>query len=589
MNKKSLYYEKIFICLVIIFFFWYNYNRINYGLPFFINLDENAFQYSSLRFLKYITGYESKIMEPIYAPLLNLVLILKYVFINEYILNSLSLSQIKSKIYFNPELFIYYGRLSSLTVCSFSIIFLYLIFKKLKIDIFIYAIAIITFITSLAVFDVSIINGKNSYYLFFFLVQIYFFFKYLIKLEKFNFKSYLYFALLGSIAWGINYWPAFLSIYAILILHYKKYKLSKIKFFFIFILIFLILGPFINYFFSGDIPLHHIIGTEKSENTISFLFIENLIIKFFQSIKILFYAEKNFLLLLLLAPIFFLNKNTRFKKEFLIVIFLILEPILLFSISKNVVPQLRYFVGTACLVLILTTILINELKIFNSRKFRFLFIVFNIFFIFSNITTHQKIDYIISKKNSFYIFNNQLKIDKSKILYLVDLQFQESLKQNSFYLDLFKNNLIEETPQQKKYHKLILNKLNKIRNADYIPILNDQLKKDITYFNYSILQIKVYENFFNHIKKNFDYVIIEETEPFYLSNHLIQNQIKDYVHKNFIFQKILFEEKKIHLRSQRSIIHYFLNIINSYDLGNNIYLPNIEKVYGSNYSLYKIK
>ena len=158
-------------------FFWYNYNKINYGLPFFINLDENAFQYSSLRFLKYITGYESKIMEPIYAPLLNLVLILKYVFINEYILNSLSLSQIKSKIYFNPELFIYYGRLSSLTVCSFSIIFLYLIFKKLKIDIFIYAIAIITFITSLAVFDVSIINGKNSYYLFFFLVQIYFFFK----------------------------------------------------------------------------------------------------------------------------------------------------------------------------------------------------------------------------------------------------------------------------------------------------------------------------------------------------------------------------------------------------------------------------
>ena len=37
-----------------------------------------------------------------------------------------------SKIYFNPELFLFYGRLASLTISSVSIFVLYLIFKKLK-------------------------------------------------------------------------------------------------------------------------------------------------------------------------------------------------------------------------------------------------------------------------------------------------------------------------------------------------------------------------------------------------------------------------------------------------------------------------
>ncbi len=589
MNKISLHYDKIITCLIIIFFFWYNFNRINYGLPFFINLDENAFQYSSLRFLKFITGYETTIMEPIYAPLLNLILILNYVFINEYILNSLSLSQIESKIYFNPELFIYYGRLSSLTASTFSIIFLYLIFKKLKIDIYIYAIALITFSTSLALFDVSTINGKNSYYLLFFLVQIYFFSKYLLKLEKFTFKSYLYFAILGSIAWGINYWPAFLSFYAILILHFKKYKFNKLSYPFIFILVFLILGPFINIFFSGDNPFHHIFGTEKSANLFFFTFIENLIIKFFQCAKILFYAEKNFLLLLILFPIFFLNKKVKFKKEFLIVFFLILEPLLLFSISKDIVPQLRYFVGTACLVLILTSILINELTIVSSKKFKLLFIIFNIYIIYNNINTNLKINNVISTNNSFYLFNNQLEIDRSKILYLVDLRFQESIKQNLFYIDLFENGLIKQSSTQKKFSKLIYKKLDKIKNTENTPIINDKIKKNITYFNYSILEIKNFDNFFNHIKKNFEYIVIEESEPFYLSNHFVQNEIKDYVHKNFLLEQILFDEKKIFLTSQRSVIHYFSNTLNSYDFSENIIYPNLDKIYGSNYGLYKIK
>ena len=75
--------------------------------------------------------------------------------------------------------------------------------------------------------NVSTIMQKNSAYLLIYLIQLYFFIKYLIKLNKFNFRSYLLFGILASLAWGINYWPAIVSIYAVLSLHFYKFKFSK--------------------------------------------------------------------------------------------------------------------------------------------------------------------------------------------------------------------------------------------------------------------------------------------------------------------------------------------------------------------------
>ena len=63
--------------------------------------------------------------------------------------------------------------------------------------------------------NIATIFGKNSSYLLIYLIQLYFLIKYLLKIDKFNFKSYILFGLTASIAWGINYWPAFISIYAI--------------------------------------------------------------------------------------------------------------------------------------------------------------------------------------------------------------------------------------------------------------------------------------------------------------------------------------------------------------------------------------
>ena len=265
-NKSSIrHFDKLLVIILIITFFLYNFKRIDYGLPFFLNLDEIAFQYSSLFYLSFITGY-SNIIDPIYAPLLNLILILKSVFINEFILNSLSISQIKSKIYFNPELFILYGRIASLITTSLSIFFLFLIFKKLKIKFFIYLPLIISLCTSLVILDVAIVNGKHSYYLLFFLIQLYFFYKYLIKIERFDLKSYFIFSLLGSIAWGISYWPAFISIYAVFILHLRKFKFTKIHYPIIFSIIFLIFGPILGAFISNAPVLDFLITKDEFEN-----------------------------------------------------------------------------------------------------------------------------------------------------------------------------------------------------------------------------------------------------------------------------------------------------------------------------------
>ena len=150
-----------------------------------------------------MTGYSSFGYNPIYAPFFNLLLILNSIFFNEFLFNSLSLEEIKSKIYFNPEIFIFYGRIKSLIVTSLSIFVLFLIFKRLKINFFIYSTLLISFSTSLLVFDIASVNGKNSYFLLFFLIQLFFFIKYLLNIEKFTLKSYIIFGILASIAWEL--------------------------------------------------------------------------------------------------------------------------------------------------------------------------------------------------------------------------------------------------------------------------------------------------------------------------------------------------------------------------------------------------
>jgi hypothetical protein len=585
-KQKSYNLCKIFFVFFLIFiFFTVNFNRISYGLPFFLNSDENAFLYSNLSYISFFTGFKTSSLNPIYAPLISIVLILKSIFLNEMIINSLSIDEIKSKIYFNPELLIFYGRIASLITTSISIFFLYLIFKKLRIKFIIYSVLLVTFASSLVALDTANVFGKSSYFLLFFLIQLYFLIKYLLKIKNFNIKSYIIFALLGSIAWGINYWPAFISIYSVLFLHFQKFRFSKIKYLSLFFLIFTFFGPIMDYFFLGSEILNHVFTDSIDE--IEYNIFDRIIKDFVDGLKILYFSEKNFLLLLLLAPFFLINKNVKYKKEFLIISFVIFEPIIVFGIAQGALPQLRYFVGSICVILILVSLIFNE---FYKTSFKYLILIFfvsNFFFIYKNINLNKETNQI-AKNHSFYNFNESIKSkDRSKILYMVDLGFQESLDQNLLYLELYENDLIKKSQLQEEFVKRIEKKIKKINNTKNVIIHDPLVKENIIYFNYTFFQIDDLNNFFNFIKNKFDYVVIEESDVFYLSAQNLQTDIKNYVKKNFLFEKIHSKENKIFINNYRSLIHYNLNVLSVYDELN--YDDKLEKIYGQNYSLYKIK
>jgi len=590
--KNFKYLDKIFILSLISIFIVYNLSNISYGLPYFSNPDEIVFQESVLSSIYFLTDYFALHYNPLYAPLINSVIILNSFFINEFLINSLSPSEIKSKLYFNTELFLFYGRFASLLITTLSIFVLYKIFKKLKINFLIYSVLLITFSTSIITFNIATIFGKNSCNLLIYLFQLYFFLKYILKIDKFDHKSYYLFSILASVAWGVNYWPAFVSIYAVFILHFIKYKFSKLNYIFIFFIIFIFFGPLINFFFVNMSPLEHLTYSydlEKLDNIEAKFFFEAISKRIITSLKIIFFSDKNILLLLLLTPFYLIHKYTNYKKEFFIILILIFEPIILFGLSGNIEPQIRYFGGIISLILLLTGLLINEIY---KTKFRLLVIFFfitNFYVINENIIKHQKINETLSKNYSFFDFNENINLAKSKVFYLVDLNFQESLKQNLYYLELYKNDLIKKNKRSKRFLENIEKKIQKITTTENILIENKNLKNDILYFNYTFFPIKDLKLFFEFIKKDFDYVVIEESRPNSLSNGGLQNQIKSYVKENFLFKKIQFENKKIFLRSQQSVIHYYANAISRFDIVEDIYNDKLEVIYGVNYSLYKLE
>ena len=173
-------------------------------------------------------------------------------------------------------------------------------------------------------------------------------------------------------------------------------------------------------------------------------------------------AEKNIFLLLLISPIFLLKKQTKFKKIFIVVLFFIIEPILVFALvdAPSVIPQLRYFAGVNCVILILIALIINELYNVKIKYLSIILVIFNSYIIFENISKHNKINNLISKKHSFFNFNENIGVDRSKILYLINLNFQESLNQNLYYIKLYENDLIIKSDGSKKFLNNIKKNIN---------------------------------------------------------------------------------------------------------------------------------
>ena len=268
---------------------------------------------------------------------------------------------------------------------------------------------------------------------------------------------------------------------------------------------------------------------------------------------------------------------------------LFIEPVILFGLTGGIVPQLRYFGGILSVIVILTAIIFNELNKTNFKYFILIFLALNIYAVSDNLIKIYKSNNVLKAKHTFINFNQNIKIDRSKVLYLVDLNFQESLKQNLYYLKLYENNLITKTNTSKKIIKDIKNKVNKIYSSKNIMINNESLKKDITYFNYTYFPIDNFELFFDYINDDFDYIVIEESSPFYLSDKALQNEIKNFVKENLLFKLIQFEEDNIFLRSQQSIIHYYANTLSQYDYAEKIDNNKLEVIYGTNFSLYELQ
>ena len=123
-------------------------------------------------------------------------------FINFF--TDLSLSEYQNFIFLNPDKFILFSRISSLIVSSGSVIFSYLILKKLKIksSIFFFFYSQYLYLSPIFI-DVAIVGGKKCLFVIFYLVQIYFFLKYLSNPEKLTLKVYVLFAILGSLTLGV--------------------------------------------------------------------------------------------------------------------------------------------------------------------------------------------------------------------------------------------------------------------------------------------------------------------------------------------------------------------------------------------------
>ena len=127
-NFKTLEFLLVF-CLIVTFFIIRS-KIIDYGLPFFQQEDENAFLKSTIVFLSFISGIKPVMNDPVFAPFVNLILSLKFIFINEFILDSYSFNEIKQKIYNDPSILILYGRYSSLIITTLGLFLIYLIFKN---------------------------------------------------------------------------------------------------------------------------------------------------------------------------------------------------------------------------------------------------------------------------------------------------------------------------------------------------------------------------------------------------------------------------------------------------------------------------
>ena len=572
---------KLIIFIIISAFVLFYSRQSYYGLPYFLNNDEGSFLKSTLFFFNLFSDSYKYLSDPFFAPLVNFFLVSFMSLI--YGIIKLDIFNLFKYIYYDPALLILFGRISSLLICAMSLILTFLILKKLKISKIIILNIILSLSFSFFFLDIAIVNGKNSYYLLFFLIQYYLFTKFYIKIEKFNKSSYLLIGFAAGCAWGVNYFCALVSIYSIIILHYKKFKITNSHFLLFFFLIFLIIGFLPSFYFTKKPLLDFIIGIQSSEvldlNTNERL--NKIYESFLRSIKILFFTEKfTFLFLMLSVPFYLKNKFLNQRSFFLFSFVLLFEPIILLIVaSDQVFPQLKYFSASIVIAYILSSIVFNNFfNKYNKNYILILITVLNLNIIYFKYQQLEiSLNVISADHNFYYVVNEKMNktLYKETIFFEPHIFLRKNLENLKLYQKLYSNNLVSNNWYQKDNPTVLKEKIDKF-DKKYFKSNSNNINQII--FLENIYEIENLNNFFKFLKykEKFNYILI----PIYSdSSGRTDLPLLNYVKHNFDLLETYYGNDLI---SARDVVEkiYMGEIINFQNL-------KINRI-GPQYGLFKI-
>lgn len=508
-NTKLFLTSLVFFSILIIFFIFF-YQLHDHGLPFFINADEGASIKSLLFYYNMISGDHQKIYEPIYYSFFNFLVTGTIIFFKNLFFWNYSILEIKDYIYLNPDLLFRYGRISSLIFCLGSLVVFYLITLKLNFNKIYILFSTLSLSLSFLFFDISIVVGKNAILLFLFLFQFFFFIKFFKDIDNFKLRSYIFFSLLASISWGINYWAASVSIYAVIFLHFQKYKFNNLKYLFLFFLIFLVLGVFPNLIISEDNFIRHLINYDNNLNFDITRMVVKFLNEFKEGIKIILTIEKPILVILSIL-LFITYKREKNKKLVVFILILIIEPIIIFAFAEGAYPQLRYLGPSIFLTYILIGYLINNFKKLNSQYLVTLIIIISFaFFSIEKFKILKHAKKIINNKNIQYKVLE--KYSSEKTLFFTSYSvYRENLKTLLMYEDLLNKKIIGLNPDADSKNSLsnINKKIQIINNAKKNKNYPNSLK---TNFFGGEFEIKNYNKFVSFLNNNFDFIVINSDD-----------------------------------------------------------------------------
>ena len=513
--KKKLKYIKDKLSLIIIcfLFFFYYLEVLDYGLPYFENFDETTHIKSINYFFGFFTYANQQIHEPIYAPFIHFILSGTFIFIKYIFFGNFNFSETVNLIYLNPNILFENVRLSSLLISTGSLVIFFSILKKLEINNFLITLSLISVSLSYLFMDISIVAGKNSVLLFIFLLQYYLFLIYYLNIEKLNLKSYFLFGFITSIAWGVNYWAATPGLYAVFLLHYKKFRLTQLKNLFSFFLIFLIFGIIFNFVVSSDNFLDHIFSPEyiKDYNYKESTKISIIISELIDGINLIRFYERYFLEFLFICFfITFIFKMKIDRNLIFLNFFLLLEPIILFAIEDYSHPHLRYLGPSIFLIFITTCMIIKSINIKNNQLSRFLTVSFLIIVLstsYNKLNILYETHKLIKKKFVQYEILENFKNDKVVFDFPYAI-YRENEKTLNLYKNLLNKGIIDLNDSSDGKNNLSeiekkIKIINKFKYKNITPI-----SKDFVFMGGEFI-IKDYEIYFKTLSKEYKYYVLD--------------------------------------------------------------------------------